>query len=222
MAENMFTNLMGRQWKIRPVSQTLITLALARIDAAYRARHEPLDPPTYKLVAAGGAVQTFAHDETTLESEEAKAAWAKYKDATARLEAEKAAKRNRLWFMGGFDFALPEDGWAEEQAEIYGIEVPADPVERRWHYIQTVVLQCPEDIMQALQAITELSFAGVKTKEEVAAMVDSFRSSLQGQTAEPNQGEAGRLGTQPAPGRDTHGEGLAHDAEPVQKSRRRR
>ena len=150
--DTTITTVSGRVVKCKPVSDTLVTLALAKIEKEFRTRGELIDPPTYTitLTLPGGeaGTETHTHDETTLEvpGDEAatkanKLAWGNHLLARASLEAAQNAKREYLWFMAGLDFEMPgDDGWAQEQEALFGIEVPTAPLERKMHYIKTVLL----------------------------------------------------------------------------------
>ena len=208
--DTTITTVSGRVVKCRPVSDTLVTLALAQIEKEYRGRGEPIDAPTYTLtiMLPGGeaGTETHTHDETTLEApgDEAltksnKIAWAEHLSAKERLLAAQNAKREYLWFMAGLDFEMPaNDSWAQEQAELYGIEVPNEPAARKLHYIKTVILVSLEDIIRALETITTLSYSGLVDPEAVRASIKSFRNNLQGAAAARNPAAQKPMESQPA------------------------
>ena len=208
--DNSFTTVDGRTVKCRPVSNTLLTMALTKIEQEFRARGEPLAPPTYtvKLMLPGGEAgeETHPHDAQTLDvpGDEAAtkanhAAWGAYQSATERLAEAQNAKREWLWLMAGLDFQLPaDDAWATEQAGLFGIEVPTEPQARRMHYIKTVLLPTPEDYFQALERVTILSLSGAVEPEVVRASIRSFRHSVPGAAPAGDQPASEPVGAQPA------------------------
>jgi hypothetical protein len=207
-SKDTFTTQAGVVVRCRAVSDTLLTMALARIEKEFRDRGEPLDPPTYtvKIALPGGdgGEETHAHDEKTLDDPDpdvAKAnhaAWNAYQDAQARLAKAQNEKREWLWYMAGLQFEMSENGWAEEQEALFGIAVPAEPQARRMHYIKTVLLPTMDDLMKALETVTLLSYSGLVDPEVVRASIASFRHQLQGPAAAGDLAAAERLAAQPA------------------------
>jgi len=218
---------------VRAVSYTLVDMAKAAIEKEWRARGEPLDPPMYTVTTVAGLDEVFAHDATTLdvtpkqtglddpaEAEEVAvarstanwAAWKAYQDARARLLAAQNAKGMRIWLRG---LEVEEtEGWAERQAEI-GVEVPTDPLERRYHYLMTEVLVTPEDLFQAIQKLTALSYRGMVKEEDIASAVSSFRDSLQRKAPRGPADRERTVAVQRPVGDAEGGEGMAHDTQPV-------
>ena len=207
--ETSFTTVMGRIVKCKPVNDTLVTMAFAKIEKDFRARGEPLDPPTYTVqIALAGAqvgTETHPHDETTLEvpGDEAqtaanKLAWANYQAARERLTKAQYEKREWLWLMVGLDVELPaEDDWAREQEALFEITVPTDPQARRLHYIKTVVLSTLVDFTRALETVTLLSYTGMVDPEVVRASIDSFRNKVQREATARTQAGPEPLAAQP-------------------------
>jgi hypothetical protein len=226
---NSFTNVAGQTYKVRPVNDTLVTQSLAKIERAYRERGEPLDPPTYTVQihlpdGSIGGEETLAFDEKALEvpgdelqTAKNKSDWAAHKNALARLEAEQNTKRSYLWLMGGVicETEATAEGWAREQQSIYGIDIPADPMERRWHYLTTVACPTAEDLARAIGAVTGISLSGLVASEEVDAMVETFRYQIQraapGGIAHP----ASTVEPQPEVAGDRHRQELGADPQPV-------
>lgn len=80
----------------------------------------------------------------------------------------------------GVDIGLDGDKWASEQKELFGIDVPTDPNERKLHYINTEVLygapdEVKEDILEIISGVMKAS--GID-KEKVAELQAIFRSQV--------------------------------------------
>ncbi len=184
------TTTAGLEVPIQPVSRQLVDKAVARIEKRYRAKGEPLDTPTYTVSILGGkTTQQEPLDEKSLEAGDEvetlrrTAAWANYKEATARLKAEEDYLSQKLWLCLGIPLDVPASGWQETQTML-GVEIPVDtpeaPFELKNHWLTTEILKTPEDYLQAITGITRLSNAGAINEEDYAAAVKSFRDTLQG------------------------------------------
>lgn len=181
----------GLEVALRPVSQTQIQRINATVETQWRKRGEPVDPPTYTITTATGATETHAHDADSLTTDEERAAWEAYQTARAEMEAEQRLRVTKFLLLNGIVGCEPTEEWAEEQA-YWGLEVPADPRERRLEYIQAEVLKTAQDTMDVIQEIMRLSMAGAP-KEAVAAVEAYFRHQVEGAataggSAEPTDG----------------------------------
>lgn len=133
------------------------------------------DPPSYEVKLATGGTERHVHDETTVQTDEEKKALADYQSECTRITNEHALKLTRLVVLRGMTFDYPaSDDWVKEQ-EFLGIQVPADPMERRLHYVETEVLGTKEDVEAVMLGVMRAS--GVN-EEMVLAMEDSFRHPL--------------------------------------------
>jgi len=182
-----FVSSAGVRCHLRPVSPALLAAATAAVEREYRERGEPIDPPTYTVMLPSGRSETHPHDETTLivEGDEAatqanQAAYTAHQDAVQRMKRAQSERLLRALLLGGVTVEMPaDDTWARQQHEIYGIDVPTEPTERRWHYITTEVLVTPADLQQVVAELMEISTAGMTRPEEVRAAIASFRHSAQ-------------------------------------------
>ena len=163
---------------LTPVSQVLIQKTTEAVRRELKAAGLPLEPPSYTVATVAGTVETFVHDETTLSSDEDKAAWASYQAATAQLARDTNERVTKLLMLKGIDVADPPPAWAEDQKWL-GIEVSDDPRERKLAYIQTDVLKTPDDIVVATMRIMQLSLTGLP-EEDLEAIEAMFRSSMAG------------------------------------------
>ena len=169
----------GLEVALRPVSQTQIQRINATVEAQWRKRGEPVDPPTYTITTATGETETHAHDADSLTTDEERAAWEAYQTARAEMEAEQRLRTTKFLLLNGIVGHEPTEEWAEEQA-YWGLEVPADPRERRLEYIQAEVLKTPQDTIDAMGEIMRLSMAGAP--QEVRDSVEAyFRRAVEGE-----------------------------------------
>lgn len=133
------------------------------------------DAPTYEVETVGGDKEVHAHDETTLETEKDKKAWAVYQTALADANGQMTDKILRVLFVRATGDVLPkDDSWIAEQSFL-GIDVPAEPLERKVHYIQTELLTHANDISDFMMAA--MGLIGVD-EEVVAAAENTFRATL--------------------------------------------
>ncbi len=181
-------------------------------------------PPTYEVETAGGDIETHIHDETTLETDEDRAAWAAYQIAHAKANEAMIEKILRLLFAKATgDVLPPSDDWAKEQAYL-GVDVPGDPLERKIHYIQTELLTHTSDIMAFMTAAMALTGVDEEVVESAEA---TFRHPVRQAGEDPGTSAGqpeteGALVAQPDVSGSGNGEGLGADAQPVGRPRRRR
>ena len=174
--------------KLTGISDTLQNMIVRKVEKEFRAKGEPVDPPTYIVKTAfGGEVmeETNPHTETTLEvtaadcmidadDDEEKAAklaetrtaenkklWALHKAALQRMETEQNERRAKSILLGGIQFELPADDAWEKMQEFMGAEIPTDPIEKRYHYLTTEIVKTPADLLNVMQRITMLSYKGI-------------------------------------------------------------
>lgn len=137
------------------------------------------DVPTYDIETVSGAIEKAPHNETTLTTDEDKAAWAAYKAEYAKADADLRERLTKLALMKGIDVDYDENGeWAELQ-EFIGMSVPPvdKKLERRLHYIKTEVIKTPSDI----NAIMEKVMLASEVNQEVLDQAkQSFQNPVEG------------------------------------------
>ena len=180
-----FTTVDGRVVTIHPVSNYLIQKLAGAVESRLRQEGAPIDPPTYTVTPASGAVETFPHDEASLQTDEDRAAWAAHIAATEKLQRERERITTRLFLLRGLEIGDVPPEWSEDMGHL-GIEVPKDPDDLKLEYIQTEVMRTPEDVIRATMAIMRLSAAGAP-QEEIEAAEAAFRRSIsRSRSAEDN------------------------------------
>jgi len=129
----------------------------------------PVKKPTYTTAMD----EVLEHDETSLETDDDKAAWAKYLEVQEKHTAHIGTKMMRFFLYHGVKVdPNVDDKWEAEQ-KFFGIEIPTDPIERRLHYVQTQLIFSQDDIQQITMRL--MTLAGVRP-EVVDAAVNSFRN----------------------------------------------
>lgn len=179
----------GRKLTVQPINPLL----LKRVNDA--TGDKPL-PPTYESPTAGGDIEINYHDETTLQTDEEKAAWKVYEAKLAEWNTARNQRFMRILFSRGVKLDLDAaalDRWLREMKYL-GVEVPeGDPdepevyIEQQVMYVETEMIGHPNDMMTIMKEVMTLS--GVD-EAEVAAATKLFRGEVEGQT--DNAGDAGR------------------------------
>jgi len=170
-----FTTSTGVELILKPISPLL----------AGKVRTSVIWPekPTYQAKTVSGEIEEHPHDETTLETDEDKAAWLKYLLATAQAEGELNERISKMLFKRGIDYKtlkLPKnESWIAEQEDM-GITVPDDPLQRKMHYVETELLASKEEIKSLILRLMAMS--GVD-EEVIAAAERSFRGEVEGEAA---------------------------------------
>lgn len=179
----------GRIIAVRPVD-IKVTLQLIRdgVRKRHLAQGKKIDAPTYSVTTAAGAVETYPHDETTLQTDEDKAAWAQYQTDRAAMEREGEMAVLKYFLLEGVICEDPPKEWLDRQA-YYGVELPEGALDRKLHYLQTTILPTPRDLELALAMVLAVSATG--NEEAVAAAEALFRRAMEGPTAQLDQPAAG-------------------------------
>lgn len=170
----------GRSVELRPVSGKMLTEIQISKRRKLMKEDARLTPPTYTTKNVAGDEETFPHDETTLETDEDKAAWEEYQQALNELEIEIASVTNSYVISEGVVIGDIPDEWFEKR-EWLGLDTPENRLDRRLLYIETEILTTQEDMIHALSAIMHLTASGSKEMEERLADLDEiFRRALEG------------------------------------------
>lgn len=184
------TTTSGDIIRLKPASSQTLLLIKSNIEKSFRDRNEPIDPPTYEIETAGGGKETHEHDETTITTEEEKAAWEKYIDASNRMRAELSIKQTKYALLTGIDIEYPDDDEWKQLQEWFGIEIPEDKNERKLHYINTEVLRTPADIKNAVSTILRITWDGVDPAL-IEAAEESFRNRVSSITSKAGDSAEG-------------------------------
>lgn len=193
---NTFQTIEGTTIKVKPVSDTLVSLAKASIEREFRQRGEPVDPPTYTVKTASGAEMVEYHDATSVQTPDEIAAWNKHVDAVKRLREAQRKHSLKVRLLRGVEFVMPQDNtWEQEQRQL-GVDVPTDETDRKYHYLTTEVLKSPEDYLQAIQAIDTLTYAGTIREDDIVQTMDNFRHILQRSSSFARKFMSGKVASQ--------------------------
>ena len=201
----VFVTSIGVVLPLRHISPLLVEKARASIPIPER--------PTYTAETVSGVIEVHPHDDTTLETDEDRAEWQNYLMQRALVDRQINERVTMLLFRRGINFdalKLPKDDkWIKEQEEVFGIEVPDDPIERKIHWVETEALATTDDIKLLIVKLMAMTGA---PKEVVAAAERSFRRPVEGDaTGEPADQEGG-VELQPELSGGEGGAGVGQDA----------
>lgn len=134
------------------------------------------DKPTYEVETATGEMEIHEHNDSTLQTDEDKAMWAAYKAAFLAAESEVNERMFRAVVMRGMEVSIPEDGSWEAFQKWLGVDVPDDPFDKKYLYIQSEVIGSDKDIAEIMSLVMEKTGVPEETVREVR---ESFRDSLE-------------------------------------------
>ena len=136
------------------------------------------DKPTYEVTTAAGDVETYEHDETTLQSDDDKKAWANYLEAQEEAETELTEKLVYAVLVECVTMRNYEDRfatWKQKQGFI-GIELSEDEERNKFDFMQTEVFHDADDIGEILTIV--MSLTGVSV-EDLAEARNSFPGEVE-------------------------------------------
>ena len=134
--------------------------------------------PVYVATTAGGGKEEHEYTEDMIETDEEREMWRAHQGNLLAANLILYERLGRLALIRGTEVNIP-DGWEKEQ-ELFGIEVPTDPIERKLHWIETEAVESNDDLSALILAI--LAYQNV-TLEERAAAAASFQPPVEGDTA---------------------------------------
>lgn len=165
--------------------------------AEIRASVPDPEKPTYTMQLAGGGVQVMEHDESTLESDEDKAAWAAYIDALKEARAQRSKKVTLAMIEDGIiDCPQPTPEW-EAKCARRGIVLPEDHDAKLIKYFEMEIFGSYDDLMHLQTMI--MRAGGDLPEEQIEQIEAMFRSAISEQTAPKLAHTAGKVETQQAP-----------------------
>ena len=189
--DTYFASSNGAEVKLRPVPMLALQMIRTKARAEMVAQGVKLEPPTYTVTTAAGEKETYPHDETTLQTDEDKAAWAAYQEGTAQLNQLISERVAKLVLKKGLDIPPLDDKTAQEWADL-GVEFSADAEERYIEQIQLVYLPTPADMQGMIKAVLLLSMSGAP-KEQLDSIEELFRREVEGRPAAKPANAPGQL-----------------------------
>jgi len=163
----------GRVLHLRPVPLSRLLAYLNKPE--YK---EP-DVPTYTATAAGGVDVQLPHDETTLDTDDDRRAWAAYTQEREIVAMRRQLAQQRFLLCNGVsDEPDPVESWSFDW-EMWGIEPPdaGDRVGFKETWILEEVCPMPEDKAALLLELYRLSGLREDTIKEIERF---FRLALAG------------------------------------------
>ena len=168
----------GVEVRLRPVSRVLIQSVQRSVERELRAKGLPLDPPTYTVVTDTGDKEVHVHDEDSISTAEERAAWDAYVEAQEQLTAESNARVSKAIIVGGVVCDDPPPGWVEDMRYL-GVDLPEEPRDLKYAYLEMEILKTPADLMQAMSGVMRLSMEGAP-KETIETIEALFRRAMEG------------------------------------------
>lgn len=160
-----FCSSKGVVLNLRPVSQF-------KLDAL-RTSAEEIPVPQYMMTIAGGEKVAHPMDEIIAKNQGRMDEWIAYRTAVQESSRLQAKRFTELVISEGVDIEVPglESEW-QKSMEHFGIKIPAEPTDRKLHYIYTEALVGGEDIAALVSQILSVSQI---SEEAVAKIRNSFR-----------------------------------------------
>lgn len=135
----------------------------------------PAVHPTYDEPLMGGGVQTFQHDEKSLQTDADRESWNIFQENSKKQVLHVNDMMMKFYILTGTVVELPTNQkWVKRQ-EFFGIELPTDENELLYHYITTELLGDVSDLVDLVNCIMEASGIDKETMEAAKA---SFRGVL--------------------------------------------
>lgn len=136
----------GLVLKLKRVTQVLLNAVSERVQQEWADAGEPVEIPTFTVREGKSEPQTFRHRVTekgnTLDVKDDPEQtrinhimWDAHLDALERLIVAQKEEQAQAMFMFGLECALPEDGEWIAQLKFAGLELPEDPIEKRFAYL---------------------------------------------------------------------------------------
>lgn len=176
--QRYYTTLGGKSLPIQPISLDDLKMSEAAIRKEFIGRGEKLDPPEYEIEVFGGEKEKHPHDETTLKTDEDRAAWAEHRKAVNDfLYAQSELVLNIILEDGLPESIVPTEAWLARMKR-RKIDIPEDESERRKKYILSEYLRTPMDVKAFIAEIMVLSAEGLDNQAEVEAAMSLFLSPV--------------------------------------------
>jgi hypothetical protein len=127
-----------------------------------RKHPEPIRP-TYQVEAVGGVIETFPHDETTVETRRRKrSSLAQWKTEHAQWQAGLIHKTVRMFLLRGVSLQLTPEQEADLNYELglLDFDIPESKKERELLYLETFIVDTQQKLETIMQAV--LAETGIK------------------------------------------------------------
>lgn len=162
-----FETSTGVRVKLRPISPDLLD--------AIRLQVKMPEPPSYEIEVLGGGKEKVFHDEKSVETDEEKAAWDKYKEDLEQATTKIFEKQTIAVLRRCVLVELPDDDvWIKAQ-KADSITIP-DATDLKFHYIQTEVIGGANDLLAIVSIVRDMSRYNA---EDLAQAMNLFRSRVE-------------------------------------------
>jgi hypothetical protein len=176
-----YTTKDGIKLELKGVPRLIVQDIPGLIEKEWRDKGKTLPKkPTYQIEVAGGELETYEHDETTLETDEEKRAWGLYLERDEEMGNEIASRFLKAALaMGIVSITAGKDKLAEwdEALKAMGYKLNANSSELKMMHVRMGVHD-EEDIQNILENIMAMS--GIDT-EVLARSRKGFRRDVEGE-----------------------------------------
>jgi hypothetical protein len=157
--------------EIHPISP----LVQQSIEGQYIKKHPEPVRPTYQVEAVGGVIETFVHDETTVETPEEKETFAQWKMDHSQWQAGLIHKTVRMFLLRGVSLRLTPQQEADlnHELSLLDFDIPENKKERELLYLETFIVDTQQKLETIMQAV--LAETGIK-KEALEQAENLFQN----------------------------------------------
>jgi len=184
---NKITFNTGYTLEFRPISRVKIAKINLAVRKEFEKCNESLDPPTYYTVEPTKENPdgvTEPHNETTLMTDEDKAAWTKYQFAINRLIEEQTLRVCKYLLLKGIITDItPTEEWIKEEKAL-DTELPENEDDLKLEYLYDEILVSERNIGEAVAKPLALGLEGTISDMEVEAIEDTFRGDMESRQKE--------------------------------------
>lgn len=216
--KHTYTTVQGKALTITPSSPYQIENYRLSFIEQYEKENPPVERPTYRTETAGGGFEILPHDETTVQTDEEKAAWEAYAGHERGRDNFVNTKILDVLIVENLDVDPATDkAWLAKKT-YFKVDLPHNDIELKLFYVKEHLVFNEEDggdFNKLPLAIMQLS--GI-SQRAVAAGKATFRNTLRqrrGKVTRPTAVETDgeQVVDEPEISGDEDGEGVALDAE---------
>lgn len=208
----IFKTSSGMTLHLKPISRLFLQRLRMTVEKEFRDRGDLIDVPTYSFKSLGDLEVTEPLSEDSLEdpNDEAKTVenrkkWKAHKAAQTRLMEEISERTTAAILVMCVSESPTADSEWEDTMRWLGVEIPADPRDKKVLWLTSAILSDAE-VMNLMVQVQMLTLGEVADEEMIAAAQESFRRAFRAQGRAAFAGltdqEGEVVAQQPVPGSD--------------------
>lgn len=172
-----FVTSLGKKLALVPIAPFILESYRASFQEQFDEANPAVERPTYEFETMGGGKERLPHDETTLTSDEDRAAWKLYQDYISARDSFLSQKMLDAMIVESVDVdPMTDQKWLQNK-RFFKVKLSDDPVELKLQYVKEQLAADGEtggDFLRLANVIGALS--GVSEKALNAAK-GTFRNS---------------------------------------------